>query len=175
MRQIAAIVSALSVTAACVFAAQPGIGRVREDLPGTIAAPGQLRHEKLPSRANERTQYLIDRGLNYLKQQQKPDGGWQNENDPPAVTALVLRAFVLHPQYDARSSVHASPVKTHDQPNGSSQPVPLQTAPPVHGRSFVHAVAVLSPHSPAYATSTPDAAASQSFEYVTRSHPQTGS
>ena len=36
----------------------------------------------------------IDKGLAYLKSQQKPDGSWQNEKDPPAMTAVVLKAFV---------------------------------------------------------------------------------
>jgi squalene-hopene/tetraprenyl-beta-curcumene cyclase len=53
-----------------------------------------------PSRsAEDRAQKLIDSGLNYLKSQQKPDGGWQRENDPPGVTAIVLRAFVQDPKY----------------------------------------------------------------------------
>src|SRR5438552_9758226 len=45
------------------------------------------------SPAQVRAQQLIDKGLDYLKSQQKPDGGWQRENDPPGVTAIVLRAF----------------------------------------------------------------------------------
>src|SRR5438045_2149969 len=39
-------------------------------------------------------QALVDKGLAYLKAQQKPDGGWQTEKDFPALTAIVLRAFV---------------------------------------------------------------------------------
>src|SRR5688500_16939086 len=50
-----------------------------------------------------RAQELIDRGLAYLKSQQKPDGGWQGENDPPAITAIVLKAFVQDEKYDAGS------------------------------------------------------------------------
>jgi squalene-hopene/tetraprenyl-beta-curcumene cyclase len=50
-----------------------------------------------------RAQALIDRGLAFLRTQQKPDGGWQGEKDPPAITAIVLRAFVLDEQYDART------------------------------------------------------------------------
>jgi squalene-hopene/tetraprenyl-beta-curcumene cyclase len=45
----------------------------------------------------------IDRGLKFLQQQQQPDGGWQKTNDPPAITALVLRAFVLDPRYDGKT------------------------------------------------------------------------
>src|SRR4051812_14883353 len=41
-------------------------------------------------------QSCIDKGLGYLKQQQKEDGGWQSTpNDPPAITALALRAFLM--------------------------------------------------------------------------------
>jgi squalene-hopene/tetraprenyl-beta-curcumene cyclase len=50
-----------------------------------------------------RAQVLIDRGLDSLKSQQKPDGGWQSEKDPPAITAIVLRALVQHEKYDANS------------------------------------------------------------------------
>src|SRR6185436_5559592 len=39
-------------------------------------------------------QGLVAGGLNYLKTQQKPDGSWQGEKDPPAVTAIVLKSFV---------------------------------------------------------------------------------
>lgn len=51
----------------------------------------------------ERAQQAIDRGLAYLKSQQKPDGGWQGENDPPAITALALRAIVMDEKYDSRT------------------------------------------------------------------------
>lgn len=50
-----------------------------------------------------KTQMLIDKGVNFLKSAQKPDGGWQNENDPPGITAIALRAVVQHPQYDANT------------------------------------------------------------------------
>lgn len=48
-----------------------------------------------------KAQKLIDQGLAYLKSQQKPDGGWQSERDPPAITAIVLRAFVTDPRFGA--------------------------------------------------------------------------
>src|SRR5687768_16725964 len=54
-----------------------------------------------PDAAAADAQKLIDRGLAYLKTQQKPDGGWQNETQPPAVTAIVLKAFVQDGKYDA--------------------------------------------------------------------------
>src|SRR2546423_5955206 len=53
--------------------------------------------------AQDQATALIDHGLNYLKQQQKSDGGWQDANDPPGVTALVLRAFVRDPKYPAKT------------------------------------------------------------------------
>ena len=74
---------------------------VSDDQHGAIATPGQLPHAKLPDNVNDRVQYLIDRGLNYLKTQQKDDGSWQRETDPPGVTAIVLRAFVRDQKFPA--------------------------------------------------------------------------
>ncbi len=48
-----------------------------------------------------KAQTLIDKGLDYLKSQQKPDDSWQNPGDQPAITALVLKAFMQDPKYDA--------------------------------------------------------------------------
>lgn len=50
---------------------------------------------------DQRAQELIDKGLSYLKSQQKPDGGWQGDRDPPGITAIVLRAFVQDPKHSA--------------------------------------------------------------------------
>ena len=46
------------------------------------------------------SQATIDKALAYLKSQQKPDNGWQGQDDPPGITALVLRAFIAEPQYN---------------------------------------------------------------------------
>ena len=46
-------------------------------------------------------QSTVDKGLDYLKSIQQPDSGWQSESDPPAITALVLTAFVQDSKYDA--------------------------------------------------------------------------
>jgi squalene-hopene/tetraprenyl-beta-curcumene cyclase len=46
-------------------------------------------------------QSLLTRAEAFLKAQQKPDGGWQGEKDPPAMTAIVLRAFVQDPKFSA--------------------------------------------------------------------------
>src|SRR5258706_3926060 len=50
-----------------------------------------------------RGQATIDRSLAWLKAQQKPDGGWQKENEPPAMTALVLRAMLQSGKADAQT------------------------------------------------------------------------
>jgi len=46
-------------------------------------------------------QTTIDKALDYLKSKQKPDSSWQDEADPPGLTALVLRAFIADDKYDA--------------------------------------------------------------------------
>jgi squalene-hopene/tetraprenyl-beta-curcumene cyclase len=46
-------------------------------------------------------QTSIDKALAFLKSKQKPDFGWQEEADPPGITALVLRAFMADDKYDA--------------------------------------------------------------------------
>jgi squalene-hopene/tetraprenyl-beta-curcumene cyclase len=48
-----------------------------------------------------KAQAAIDKGLLYLKSQQKPDGSWQGPGDPPAVSALALKAFMQDSKYDA--------------------------------------------------------------------------
>jgi squalene-hopene/tetraprenyl-beta-curcumene cyclase len=54
-----------------------------------------------PESASAKAQALVDRGLGFLKTQQLPDGGWASERQPPAITALVLRAFVRDSNYSA--------------------------------------------------------------------------
>ncbi|MDB5328290.1 MAG: hypothetical protein JWM57_3859 [Phycisphaerales bacterium] len=52
----------------------------------------------------EQVQATIDKGLAFLKTQQQPDGGWQaTERHPPAITGLVLRAFVQDDKYDPKT------------------------------------------------------------------------
>src|SRR5436190_9956796 len=43
-------------------------------------------------------QASIDKGLAHLKSKQQPDGGWQAEGQPPALTAIALRAFARDPK-----------------------------------------------------------------------------
>src|SRR5436190_20545563 len=48
-----------------------------------------------PDDAASRAQAVLNKSVDYLKSRQNPDGGWQNPKDPPAMTALVLKAIVL--------------------------------------------------------------------------------
>ena len=48
-----------------------------------------------------KAQAQIDKALEYLKTQQKPDHTWQRDSDPPAITAIVLKAFMGDKKYDA--------------------------------------------------------------------------
>lgn len=52
--------------------------------------------------AAQQAQAAIDKGLNFLKTQQKPDFSWQNPKEPPGFTALALRAFLQDPAYNAK-------------------------------------------------------------------------
>jgi squalene-hopene/tetraprenyl-beta-curcumene cyclase len=46
---------------------------------------------------------VVDKAVEYLKSQQKPNGGWADEKQPPAMTALVLKAIVLGRPQDKRA------------------------------------------------------------------------
>ena len=53
------------------------------------------------ARAADPAQTAIDKGLAFLRSKQLPDGGWAGPTEPPALTALVLKAFVQSPGHDA--------------------------------------------------------------------------
>jgi squalene-hopene/tetraprenyl-beta-curcumene cyclase len=48
-----------------------------------------------------KAQAVVQKGLDYLKTQQQPDGSWEKIGEPPAVTALALKAFMGDPKHDA--------------------------------------------------------------------------
>lgn len=73
----------------------PAVPAIAQETP---AAAAQDTHP-----AVAKAQALIDKGLAYLKAQQKEDGGWAGDREPPAFTAIVLRAFVQDPRYDANT------------------------------------------------------------------------
>jgi squalene-hopene/tetraprenyl-beta-curcumene cyclase len=52
---------------------------------------------------SDKIQQSIDKGLAFLKTKQLPDGGWANEKQPPAITALVLKAFAQDPRTGAKA------------------------------------------------------------------------
>lgn len=70
-------------------------------LPVLVAA--QAPQPATSGDAAVKAQELIDKGLQYLKTQQKPDNSWQGPRDPPGITALVLRAFVNDEKFDANT------------------------------------------------------------------------
>jgi squalene-hopene/tetraprenyl-beta-curcumene cyclase len=68
-----------------------------------------------------RAQAAIEKGLAYLKTQQQPDGGWQQKEDPPAVTAIVLRAFLQQPGNTSKTDFIAKglqKVMSYQAPSG---------------------------------------------------------
>jgi squalene-hopene/tetraprenyl-beta-curcumene cyclase len=55
-------------------------------------------------KAIAQAQQVIDGALLFLKAQQQPDGGWTTSpHQPPAITAVVLRAFALEPRYGGKA------------------------------------------------------------------------
>lgn len=71
----------------CLLYSSPHIPRVAGVDSPAAAQPEEAKAES-----------VITKGLDYLKTQQKPDGGWQSPSDPPGMTALVLKAFTQDPQ-----------------------------------------------------------------------------
>jgi squalene-hopene/tetraprenyl-beta-curcumene cyclase len=53
-----------------------------------------------PSSPSDRAEATIEKGLGYLKSRQSPDFSWQEGSDPPAISALVLKAFMQNSHYD---------------------------------------------------------------------------
>jgi len=68
-----------------------------------LLASTSIVHADQPSATDAvaKGQAAVEKGLAFLKAQQKEDGGWQNQGEPPAFTALVLRAFLQEEKYDA--------------------------------------------------------------------------
>ena len=79
MKRLFTQFTALALASSTVFATDAPLARDH--------ASESLRHE---------VQMAIDKGLAYLKAQQKPDGSWSNP-DHPALTAMALLAFHRDP------------------------------------------------------------------------------
>src|SRR3954465_12515368 len=56
----------------------------------TLIGAGDAQTAQNPSQL---AQQLIDRGLTFVKSKQLPDGGWNKDPEPPALTPLALRGF----------------------------------------------------------------------------------
>lgn len=65
-----------------------------------FASLGTVAYAQTP--AQDKMQKVMDKGLEFLKSHQSPDGSWQSgPRDLPGVSGLVLRAFVMDPRYNA--------------------------------------------------------------------------
>lgn len=88
----------------------------------TIKAFGKVPAPTPPTDpAALKAQALVAKGLDYLKTQQQPDGSWEKMGEPPAVTALVLKAFMGDPQHDADEPFLEKgfdKLLSHQKPNG---------------------------------------------------------
>ena len=75
--------------AAAILSAAVGAALVQA--PNAIAAPAPTSTPSTSAGARDvasQAQAILDRSVEFLKSQQKPDGGWQNEKDPPAATEI---------------------------------------------------------------------------------------
>jgi hypothetical protein len=55
-----------------------------------------------PANPADNVEATIEKALVYLKAHQNPDSSWQKGSDPPAISALVLKAFLQNPHYDPK-------------------------------------------------------------------------
>ena len=82
--------------ALALFLAAPAIAPAIAFAQATVpAAATRLTLDADPA---TRADQLIASGLAYLKGRQNADGSWGAANDPPAITALALRAFAVNGQ-----------------------------------------------------------------------------
>ena len=77
------------------LAGAPAVSFADSSSSGTAQTPVAVRNPAAQAQA------MIDRGLEFLKKSQQPDGSWQQKDDAPALTALVIKAFVQDHAYHA--------------------------------------------------------------------------
>ncbi len=71
---------------------------------GAAALP--LTAAPMPAELEAATQRTIDRGLTFLEKSQRPDGGWLgDERSDPAISALIITAFMHDADYGPRHPV----------------------------------------------------------------------
>jgi squalene-hopene/tetraprenyl-beta-curcumene cyclase len=56
-----------------------------------------------PSSPADNAEVTIEKALVYLKAHENADFSWQTGSDPPAISALVLKAFLQSPHYDPKN------------------------------------------------------------------------
>jgi squalene-hopene/tetraprenyl-beta-curcumene cyclase len=64
----------------------------------------------------------VAQGLAYLQKNQQTDGGWQAPSDPPAITSIVVKAFVQDPHFkgsDPFIEKALAKIVSYQQPDGS--------------------------------------------------------
>src|SRR5215216_4033622 len=62
-----------------------------------LAVCGFAPSTRAADASQEKVQASIDRAIAFLKSKQLADGGWNNEKEPPAYTAIALRALAQEP------------------------------------------------------------------------------
>jgi squalene-hopene/tetraprenyl-beta-curcumene cyclase len=99
MRLMLAVVVTAAANHAAVCVAQEDGPKKRGDLIQNMQQLPKPGDEAIAKDPAKHAQVLAERGLEFLKSQQKPDGGWQGEKDPPGITAIVLRGFAQSEKY----------------------------------------------------------------------------
>lgn len=92
-------------------------------LPAFVTLSGSIVRAAEPSASiDARVQGTIDKGLVFLKSQQQADGTWQKTGQPPALTALPLKAFAQDPKFGPTADFVKKGYEkliAQQQPNGS--------------------------------------------------------
>src|SRR5436305_597859 len=86
------------------------------------AAPAQNAANVQQGDVAAKAQQTIDKAAGFLKTQQKPDGGWQEGTEPPAITAIVLKAYLQDPRHANDQAMLDKGFKkllSYQQPDGS--------------------------------------------------------
>ncbi len=77
---------------------------IRRIVAATLASALAMCSGAQAQELDAKAQAIVDKGLAYLKANQQPDGGWQvNDKEPPAFTAIVLRAFVQDKNFNSKT------------------------------------------------------------------------